>query len=205
MFVPFERLSFVDVKGQYHQVGGLHLKGRLYFKQALADLYGIADQTKRPLYSQLYDEDFEFAAVADACLQIHGIKPKWVSLDQLIQFLFPHKVASGETRNALLYDLNFPELPDGNSATIAQVIASVWSHTGDPEQALRLCGFKPSDLAWSDLIALLNACDPQDESEIPEAVVEEFAEVLARDLAGGIGSALGIASPRDTEKLLRQL
>jgi len=206
MYQRFDDLSFVDATGVYRSVYGVPLKQRRELRKALAQLERLQSETKLLWIADLYDGHSEFSAIADFCLRLHRIEPDWVNLDMLIQLVLRHRSAAGP-RNALLYDLNFPPVPeDGLTSTYTEAIATVWANVGDLEQALRLCGYGlDDDLGWDELVDVMRHRTSPD--AVPDSAESQMAEVLLKDLESGAFSFAGarFATDAETQKVMMAL
>lgn len=201
--VTFDALTFIDSGGKYRKIYGCPLKQRKELHHALTELHKRLAASKIQTITSLYDDDPEFQAIADECLSLCRIDPNWLTIDMLIEFLLPHRKNDAPQR-PLLETLNFPPNSEGVSATEAEAIAALWSHTQDLEQALKLAGYQPGEAPpWDELVEVMqarNAASPEGQAE---RETEEIAEQLEKQAIGVNGMA--IASPQQTEKFMEAL
>ena len=204
----FDGLSFVDAQGTYRLIYGCPLKQRRELAHALTTLNERLKASKIQTISDMYDHDPEFQAIADHALTLCRIDPNWLTIEMMIEFLLPHRGKDGTPTRALLEQINFPKVisPDEPTGTHADAVAALWSHTQDLEQALRLAGYDQSSPAWDELSEILKARMAQ----TPEGKEQREMAEIARDLEarvkdGLFASEMAIASPSETEQLLRMI
>lgn len=207
----FDGLSFVDVHGIYRVIYGCALKQRRELAHTLNQLNDRLSKSKIRTIAELYDHDTEFSAIADHCLALCRIKPNWLNVEMLTEFLLPHRDAGGNPAPALLQQLNFPQIEErGEGATHEEAIAALSTHTNDLEAALRLAGYEPGEAPpWDELQEILKARNEATDPKAKEAKMEASVQKSIEDAIepGGWFAGFGgqVASPQQTDELLASL
>jgi hypothetical protein len=141
----FEFLQFADVHGQFVIVRGLPLLARFEFRalhDRLVSLIGAASPDST--FQALYDQSPEIRHLVATCLKLFHIEADRLSIDMVQQLLIARRDEDGRYRAGWLVELEFPPPPadqpmsSEEPPTDAEILAALWSHTGDLSKAIEL-------------------------------------------------------------------
>lgn len=211
--IEFEGVGFVDSRGKYRVIYGCSLKARRELAHALTKLGDRLEKSTFKTVAEAYDYDVEFAAIANFALEASGIDPDWLTLDMMVEFLFPHRDSEGNPQRPILEQLNFPPTPmeGGKGATHAEAIAAIWTHTKNLRAALDAAGYQGEFPGWEEMSGILEAhavmTDPKAQEKKAQ---EEIEKKMREDMASGqwgafVSAPAKIANPQQTDHLLEQI
>jgi hypothetical protein len=159
--LDIDLLEFSDRFGNIRSTAGCSLKGKVEFDARIKLLGELLKNYQDETIGAVYLCDREFAHHCDRALQLNGIDPDWVNEAILINLLFLYKRSPG-----LLIQLNRGQraaLKDTAShkgrgqragekeATYYDLLAGLYAHTQDLEQAMRLAEDKP----WKEVMGAI--------------------------------------------------
>lgn len=149
--VEFDIVEFLGTDGEVHAVRQCSLLNRAEFTERLKQIQKKLESTNSEV-GVLYDNDPYFKSWVNRCLELCGIKPEWVGLQELIGLLFPHR-SGAEIKPGWLIALNFPppkpSAKDDNQGepqkeqTVAEAIAALSTFCESVEEAYRLARNEP--------------------------------------------------------------
>ena len=151
--IDFDILEFTDRLDIIRSTAGCSLKGKIEFDARIKKLASILQNNPDATIEQLYLENKEFAHHCDRCLNLNGIDPDWVNAGILTALLFVNERSPG-----LLVQLNRRQMADGRwqkggekEAKYSDLLAGIYAHTQDLEQAMRLAEERP----WKEVMEVL--------------------------------------------------
>jgi len=168
MYLEFSpRAEFVDRLGITRRVALCSLIGQQEFFERIteiASLLGGADAGES--WQELYTKSDRFQFLSKRCLELNGIDPEWLTLNDLEPLLIGQEDDPG-----WLVTLNTPKPAEGkekgqkDSASLAEIVAAIGSMTGSIEEGLRLVATLPAPVLLEILEARVDQTRSPEEKQ----------------------------------------
>ena len=186
LFFPWSCLEIEGSDGNLIRVGGLPLLARCEFQwrlDVLLEIVQSVDSGTKP--HELFDKNPKFKSNMLRCLELFRIPPNNISFYQAWVLLF----GDGNERG-MLVQLEFPEKEkpdpepgdgvefDEHISPEARLMASLWSHTGDPEKAIALA--QSYDIPGEQLLDVLSARNAIAKANAPKDTSKKGALARAK-------------------------
>ena len=154
-------LEFCDRLGMFRTTRGCSLKGKIEFDQRIKKLGEIIEASNpNKSIGKIYEEDEVFRHCCDRALLLNDIEPDWVNEQILVALLFVYQNQPG-----MLVQLNSspPSTGQGTgqSASYAELLAALYSHTQDLEKAIALAENHP----WKEVMGAIKERGEQEKEE----------------------------------------
>lgn len=167
MHLSFPPLAtFTARNGTVMPIAGCSTLGVVRFGQvieAIAHRLNLADHGDT--WTQAYLRDRELQGLVQEGLQLNGINPDWVSLDEAEALLLTRIDDSGIPQAGWLIELNRPKAqPDVGAAiaaSLGEMLAAISSHTGSLSEAIELASEVPAVVLADWLEAKAALQDPK--------------------------------------------
>jgi hypothetical protein len=161
--------EFSDRHGRTRTLFGCSTNGIFEFNERLAEIQSILDAAlETETWQEIYLKNPRFTYLVKRCLKLNGVKPKWVTLDQVEVLLFRRETPQGWGVGWLI-ELNRPKSSEGKQAdepaTLEEVIAAIATHTATLTEAFELADTIPAN----QLQAVLKAKNELTKEQVPEA------------------------------------
>jgi hypothetical protein len=192
-FLPSGELQYRDRTGQYRITGGVTPHGYHTFWDRLERLNGLVDE--RPggvTIHQLFVTSDVFAFEAEQCIELSGIKPEWVGIEQRVWLLFSRRDDDGNLHVAPLQVLNSlpePRRPvSGKGEPLTDRVKFLAAISAQCDSIGEAYGIATSQPAREVLSVMEErAWQSMDAKERHEAGLKEWAEKRRKHLAQRAG------------------
>lgn len=192
------KISFIDCRGDRRLIPGLPLQSRRVLQAHLTVAVQIQLEEPDKPVGWLYDNNPEFAASVDDCLEICGLSPTYCSAAQVHGLFFAYEGGPG-----LVLQVEFPKT-EGNPAQILDperdpyhaAIAALWSHS--PDLSLLEVQNILAEMPWEDVAGAMaernriaQEADPKYKEKLEEERMERellafFTEDLPPEVVAGL-------------------
>lgn len=179
-FWSSDGFEFSDRNGRTRSLFGCSTIGIFEFNERLAEIQTVLDAAlETDTWQEIYLQNPRFQHLVKRCLKLNGVKPKWVTLDQLETLLFRRQTSQGWDVGWLI-EINRPKVSGGNQsgeiATLEQVIGAIAAHTATLTEAFELAEAMP----FNQLQAILQAKNELITELRPEVAVKK-SQARSRD------------------------
>lgn len=183
------------LNGQVRLIHPISLSSREELKNCLETCYErmCAEQDTSKTFEQLYDEDKIFQFFANRAIELNGLSPTDLSLDELYPLILPYVDTEGNPHNnGVLIELNYANLDahsknaEGKDTSYLDVMAVLWSNIGSLQETLNIAG--NDKIPADELITLVNKyaklmskqADPQKAMmlEKQDEILDELKEIF---------------------------
>ncbi|WP_016949758.1 hypothetical protein [Anabaena sp. PCC 7108] len=186
--VEFDCIEFQDIAGEYRLIHGCSLKNRDELRSRLSLLQKFLNNSpEQETVRSLYDQNKYFQHLCHQCLALSGISLEWIDFGMMLQMLFPYKTGE-KYRQGILVELNFSAQSDVKSqkgANYEEILAALWSHTGDLQKALEFAGTLPADQLLNIMQARAKQMQDADPQKREKAQQREWQQKAREDLTRG--------------------
>ena len=194
------KISFLDCRGDRRLIAGLSLQSRRVFSAHLAIAVQLQLEEPGRTIGWLYDNNREFQACIDDCLEICGLSPEYCSAAQVHGLFFAYEGGPG-----LLLQVEFPDAPSNPARLLDPerdpyhaAIAAVWSHS--PDLSLIEVREILEEIPWDEVSGaiaernrIIKESDPKWREEEAERRVEAelaayFSEEFPQEVVAGVSN-----------------
>jgi len=183
MYLDFSpRAEFVDRLGITRRVALCSLIGQQEFFERITEIAALlGDADAGESWQELYTKSDRFQFLSKRCLELNGIDPEWLTLNDLGPLLIGQEDEPG-----WLVALNTPKPAEGkekgqkDGASLAEIVSAIGSMTGSIEEGLRLVAALPAPV----LLEILEA--RVDQTRSPEEKQKADFEKHKPDLVKGL-------------------
>ncbi|MEC4804757.1 MAG: hypothetical protein SAJ12_09295 [Jaaginema sp. PMC 1079.18] len=168
--LEFDCCEFQDLQGNWRTIRQCPLTQREELRARYLKLHDClkeADETNT--IAEIYDTNSYFQFQCHKILELCGISPHWIGLNEMAQMIFPYPDGD-EIIEGVLMRLNFPASkratkPGEEGSSYEEIIAALWGYTESLEKALELAKSEPAQ----NLLDILQARANQMRDANPEA------------------------------------
>lgn len=138
------RLFYIQTLKGPQRINKVSLMQRQELSMLLNGIYqSMVQSDEGQTFAQKFDEEPIFAQMCKDAVSVCGLDPNYLDIDALYTLLLPHNNGEEVHANGILAEINFenglkskPKNKNGNDASIADVIASLWHVSKNLQDAI---------------------------------------------------------------------